>query len=400
MRFDKTFILSLFIILTILRPSPINIFGEMASKVIIESLWFLFTFLFYITFNPKLKFRNFLFIFFLAGFLSLLVNPSYLFTKLSISDAYEILLIFNYLLIFNLGSNISMSKTEFERVVLFPFNMALSLTLFITYLSLLSDGFYDFIQSLYFFKSSARYSVERIRVSGTYTNPNHFSIFLNFAVIFLLYHLKTYMIIGRYRLLLILQLFLTILLILFTGSRTGLALLIFNFFAFLFFTFRLRLISLLSVIFFITSIIIFNLKSLVQLTPQRFQTTFLIIESGGLLAVESLRTKFELSKKLTSEIILESPLLGFGPSNNFNGSLGDSQIISTFYKYGLVGLIVFLCFFISNFFHLRKGRYFKFLPVILSISFLTGEFFYNPQITLIYLLLLGIVIKNRSKFSY
>lgn len=400
LRLRNTALLSLFLILTILRPSPINLIGALTSKIIIEAVWFLFTIILYFVFKPKLKFDNLLFVFAIISCTSIILNPEYLFIEFSINDIYEVLLIINYFLIFNLGFHISLCENEFKKVVITPFNIALSLTILITFCSLFSDSFYDFIQNLYFFKSSARYSVDRIRVSGTYTNPNHFSVFLNFAVIFILYQLKNYSSTPRFRVLLLFQLMAAISLILFTGSRTGLIVLFINFFIYLYLNFRYKLLRFFYVILFLILMLFLNFEFLIQSAPQRFKTTFLVIKSGGFLAIDSLRTKFEISKQLVSEVYLNSPFFGFGPSNNLNRSLGDGQIVSTLFKYGFFGLIIFLCFFLSNFSQLRKGKYFKFLPLILLVSFITGEFFYNPQISLIYLILIAIVLNNRANIAY
>lgn len=400
-KIDKKVLISLYIILTILRPSPINLMGNTAAKLIIELVWFLFTIILYLTFNPKFRFGRVFFVFFCSVGISILLNPTYLLNKFNLNDTYEVLLILNYFLILNLGLNIKINEQEFEELILKPFNTALIVVLLITFLSLFNDTFYKFIQNVYFFKTAGMYSTERVRVSGTFTNPNHFSIFLNFAAIVTLYYFNKYKHTRLFKIFLLSELLLTLALILFTGSRTGMVILIFNIVGFLLISVNKASLGKVFTIFILLgTIVYFNLEFILEKLPQRFRSTISLIEVGGVFAIDSLRIKFELSTLRFSDVFSNAPFFGYGPSNNITFDLGDNQIMSILYKYGFIGLMLFLSIFFLDFFKLKKGKYFKFFPLIFLVAFLTGGFFYNPQLSLIYFILVGILIKNRSEFSY
>jgi len=75
------------------------------------------------------------------------------------------------------------------------------------------------------------------------------------------------------------------------------------------------------------------------------KTAFLT--QGGLRTIDSFMIKKEESLRFLPEVLEKSPLFGFGPAKATDRYLGDNQYSEYFYRYGMVGLIVWFGFWVS-----------------------------------------------------
>ena len=255
MKINKYQILILcYILLLLFRPYPVDFFGsEFTLKIILELIYFAIL-LFYLTF---VKFKIpiffvlsgiiFLFSFFIGNVLNFFLLPEYN----DIKDFYYYFYFTNIaLLVFFLNSRqLQDNKNICYSTLIKVFYYSLVVIILLNILSLLVTEFRFFFNYLYYQKSSSEiFSDElRLRISGTFTNPNHFGILLSLSIYVLVTFCSDLFSFSRYVFLFLILLTGLVL----TGSRTALVILALGFIVLFFLNFSFRILILTILVYFI-----------------------------------------------------------------------------------------------------------------------------------------------------
>lgn len=277
---------------------------------------------------------------------------------LDLYDAFQLVL-YSVMLLYIRGNRVdSVLLTRFFRNFVY-------LTSLFAILYLVSDSFREVFGQIYIQKSE--FALEnlsnRARFSGTFTNPNHLGLALCFIAAYEFFNkTKTSIIV----------IILIVLLVLLTGSRTSLLALLWLFL--LRFPLKVFVIGVFSMGF---------ISSMDILINKRLVDTIEGIGSGGLLAIDSLNTKYKLTKISLEKISEEGLYFGFGPSNHLDFYIGDNQWIFFLWKSGLIGLFCILIFFVGV---STNSKISLVSTSLLFLAFFTGGFFGATQVMFVYFL--------------
>jgi hypothetical protein len=399
-----------------MRPMPISIVGDSAYKKIIDIVWFILIIGFYlILFLRQKKIRvekssYFFLILFFFSVLSLASSLTLLDRNIILIDLLSLFLFPLYFLTFNAAYQLNWDDESFKKYFFRPFILAFICSACVTLSSAVFPTIGSFFSKIYYFKSS--YSLNgiylsesfRIRISGTFGNPNFYGVVLNFIFPFLFAKLKS----TNYSLQYVLLVVVNILLIIFTGSRTAVAGLLIQFFIFTILTVKGHKLKMSIPWIFGAGIFLFLFGVYIAIKFSRIADTINTVTSTGILSVESLGTKYNLSSMYLSEVISKSPLIGMGPSEAYSKYFGDNQYSLLIYKYGIIGLSLYLSFWISCCYKIFKRRRKKmYLYTYVTISVLvyllfgfTGAFFDATQISTFILLSLGTLLSYSENRTY
>ncbi len=232
------------------------------------------------------------------------------------------------------------------------------------------------------------------RLTGTFTNPNSFSVVLGFGIIISLVKIlyeKNY----NYRLYYILCIGLFIVCILITGSRTGLAAIIFAIATLLILFLRFNIQNLKSVL----PVIVILILSFIFGVVYAGQDIINRLSSGiNLLENESLLMRF-YAWYLNFQLIIQSPIFGWGPAKEILTTVVDNEYILVVRRYGILGasafvLIYFYPFYIAtkNYFRFNGDPYALIFVVTLlffMISNLTNSVYNHIQTMDMWFIILG-----------
>ena len=390
---------SLIYFFTILRPFPYISGMEFLVKRGIDCIWLLLVLYFYYEVGKKNNFKFNIFplsyFFLIMAFIGLISTINallFLDVNTVFSDIFEVYRWVYYFLVINMAFQIRWNHYLFNRYLVQATIAALSLVFVITYASLFNTDLNQFFSVFYYFKTQSSWS-DYVRVSGTFTNPNFFGVFLVFAlsVISLGGVMETY---KKY-----LYIILTIGLVFLTGSRTG----IFGAFAIL--TYAIFIVgkysswrSLINKFFLLVFVLI--LFSFASTSLSRVYRTIDAFAESGFSGIASLSVKYEYGLKLLRMVNDLSPIIGLGGGKGFGNYLGDSQLVSIIFSYGYLGLFIYSLFWALFSYKVYKIREYRQLSIFLVLFFIfgfVGEFFFMTQIATTLLLFYGALLSFKRK---
>ncbi|MCF7804202.1 MAG: hypothetical protein K9N46_07935 [Candidatus Marinimicrobia bacterium] len=385
----------------------------------IDAIWGLLVIYFYfkVTFNTKTKIRisknsKILLTISIITIISLTLANISQNRIVLFSDFLESYRYFYYFLVLNAGFQLNWTKDTLERYLISPIIVAVIISGAISILAALSPLLAKYISKIYLLKSTyglpELQSISgpfRIRISGTFGNPNHYGVALNIVLPFLFYRakLKTENLEKAIYYLLILF---NLILIISTGSRTAMVgaiiqlpfLSMINYKGSRSLSISYSKLILVILVFSVLFKFTYDIFSRVNVTVNQ-------IMDIGLLGVDSLRIKFEWSMHLLEKVLSEAPFFGFGPSEQYGSLFGDNQISATLYRFGLVGILLYLLFWFNLLYILLKNSYFiqyiniyTFIMICVFMLFgLTGKFFDATQITTFLFLIVGVILQINSQ---
>ena len=257
-----------------------------------------------------------------------------------------------------------------------------------------------------------------IRNSGTFANPNWYGVALAMVIPFLLAGFSG---LGRLRLRAAIWLtsvtaflFLGI-----TGSRTALVAGILALGIYFLWSMRdsrmkpprLRLphstVPRVFTFVFVATVVLLLLAFIVQ--TARIQELITALTQGSLLDIQSVSVKWSGSISLARETIERSPLVGLGPSKQISQHAGDNQYSRLFFRYGILGLVIWFGFWLTIFRHALRLKRRAQTPLQASMAravlatvpaFLAagvgGGFFDATQVATLYLLTIGIAFSAQG----
>ena len=377
----QKFSLIFFTIWLLLRPYPLDLIGtEIYIRVIIEfSTLFLILYLGNFKKVPKIYFTfliSYIIIFTTGSLLNIYFNKPYN----SILDFYEyfkITIIFLFFIF--LESNKNIDRSLAQKILKLSIYISV-LIVFINMLSFQSDLLNKIFSNIYFQKSYSTFEKLRFRISGTFTNPNHFGLFLVIMSTVVLKS-KTILFSNSKR---IFILFTLLAGIYFTGSRTSIILILISFLIYynkFKHVFIIGLISLLG--YFYLDFILENLA------PRLKKSVDLVLELGP-LGIESLRHKYDLSLISFNELMERNLLFGFGPSNQVV-EIADNQHFLNLWKGGLLGFILIQ---IANYKFFRVKELGIIFFAIFFVASFTGNFLESIQIYLSSILIIWLLSQS------
>lgn len=397
---------SVFLILNILRPAPVEIFGESLGMRIIDAIYFYLIFVLFILLIWKVRVKIklislhcWLFLFFAIQVISLTFSAFFNAGNIVIRDLFELYRIPFYILIFSFAFSLDWDDDKIKRYLYRPIIIGVLVNFIMVALQIKFDWFKDVSYLIYGGKLSIASDIWRSRVIGTFYNPNFFGIFVasiaSASFINLLINNKSKLqslILG----------FISLPFLYLSNSRTAL------------------------ISFFITIILIISLYAIIQvnINPVRglcsiaFLLILVLIIMVFILSSKRFYELFALllswdwsaSKNLYGRIItwisalnyfVESPLIGIGPSKSLFSSF-DSNYISVLTRYGVLGFASFICiwanFCLCGLKAAIKGResvFFQYLSVVLIImmGMVTANYFNVQQLMAIFLLYTGAIYK-------
>jgi len=255
----------------------------------------------------------------------------------------------------------------------------------------------------------------RMRNSGTFGNPNFYGVILAYCAPFLL--VARGFVSGLYKSISLVVFLLACLFVLLSGSRTGVICLFISLTVYFILNYidstiggRKKEITTVSKKLLkrilLCILIVFIVASFYQIYTvlSRYAVLIEMILSGNILEDSSIGAKYQLSAELIKKVFVESPLLGFGPSKFTNNYLGDNQYTVLLFRYGLLGTLLWLGFWLAICFDALRIKKYLFrnemkaysnAVVAACISFLiaciTGAFFDNIQLATVCLLFVGVM---------
>lgn len=240
-----------------------------------------------------------------------------------------------------------------------------------------------------------------LRSSGLFINPNWAGLFYNIALVYFIFSPKEIIKTNNiYRFALI---FITIICIFMTGSRTAIVLFLAVLSIYLIIKFKIWFFIFLIFGYFIVAAITLDPSSWNFLPIHYRNLLNAIFVYGDLSAITSFDDRLSLWKYIYENYILLRPGLGFGVTNSIG--IADNQYIWMLASYGYVGSsIVFLYFgfLLTNVFVLRVSdssdiffkRFIYITFILFLIAGLTGQFFNVTQLIFLWFMIFGIYLSK------
>lgn len=381
----RKFLLILFPILVIFRPYPIELFPEMATKISLEMLFFavvLFLNL-KVTGMRNTYFYVFLTLYFFSLVTGIILNLISQRSFSSFFDFYDFFYLFYVSLIYRLYSNISFSLDEILISSKYIVVCGV-IVIIVNILALNVSVIENILKHIYYQKSASSFEYNRFRISGTFTNPNHFGLFLC-TITYLCLKFGRFFLSRKF---IYLNTIILSIGIYFTGSRTALIIL------FLIFMYiSLSKLNIKNIIQFCLMVTLLPITIYPILNPRLKESVDLIIKYGP-LAIDSFKGKYELSIQ-NLKMVIENNFFGFGPSNNISFFVGDNQHMLILWKGGIIGYIAFLIFYYHITFSNSKNLVIYFLSLL---TFFTGEFFESQQLITFIIIISHLISELGRKF--
>lgn len=399
-------IFSLYLLLSILRPAPVEILGDFFGMRIIDAIYFCIAAIFFMLLLLKKEGRiKYTFVhlcfglFFLIQLISLSFNSMFSNIAIINRDLYELYRIPFYAIIFSFSFGLEWNIQKMRKYFYRPMVVGVLINFFLIILQLNSKWFENKSRLIYGGKLSVSSNFWQSRVIGTFYNPNFFGIFIATVIVvcFINVLVRKEKRIGSFLLGLGALPFLYL-----SNSRTAFFALIFSItvslsiWAFLYIKTKplmfIKGFSFLVIIFFIARVFLFS--------SWRFYEIYSLIISGD----------FTVSKNLSGRIFhwinalsyfINSPLIGMGPSKAIF-SIYDSNYVSIIVRYGIIGIILFICLWgkllissLKSAIKYKKEISFQFLAVtiIIIIGMITANFFNVQQLMTIFFLYAGAAYK-------
>ncbi|QHA93675.1 O-antigen ligase family protein [Bacillus sp. N1-1] len=336
----------LLILFVILRPSPTLLLGPSFGMRLIDFISLLVVAFVFINVKDKIipKDINVLFLLFIFFIELISLFFSIFYNQVIIQDAFEIYRPFTYLLLFITVYNLDIFHSGYSKKYIKILNFVIWIIIAFSLLELTNLlDFRNVLQYIYDYGKSRGINSTSQRIVGTFYNPNYNALFLNVLInIFftlLIYHKKKYF--------LFMTIILTILL-LYTGSRTGVISLIVS----------LAVILLLT-LFVSNNIIKLRIKIklliaalLISLITISFIYPYIMESFKRFRDIENIQLNFTTRVDAWETAIVYfklHPLLGNGPGKAIMDSFDNNYILIIF-RNGLIGLCLYLLFLLYNIF--------------------------------------------------
>lgn len=238
------------------------------------------------------------------------------------------------------------------------------------------------------------------RIYGSYFNGNWFGLYLVFILSW--FTIKNNFSSFKSIFFYILEIFITGLLIFFTGSRTAVIGALVALLVTLVIKKRVALRLILIYALIITSLIfILNIgffSSYIGKTLNRFSVAFMSLKESQLYEIPSLNTRITIWNEVIEKLRTYPASWIFGL-----GEYGyvDNSYIKLLAKYGILGIGALGFFFIPSVFKLiyKKSKYYSHMFLVFStsllVSMITAEFFFTTQVMTLWLLLLSLSLNER-----
>ncbi len=415
------------VFLTILRPLPGTVGPDLVVwKRVMDVVWLVFVVsigLCYIIRSQSISLSLLPGIGWLGSISTLSITSAFmsatvLETPVVYSDLLEPYRWIYYALVLSIAGGVRWSKHEIKEHLVRPLTWGLGVSYLITFIAAVNPYGRGALTLLYNFDSGGRDLITRIasrtefgfyyRSSGTFINPNFYGVFISYSIPFILSYYSNIKSKAKRRAVSFVSLF-SFAAIVITGSRTAIICSVIS-------------VSIYCVLVykrgdavvhkkFVFGILVCIALAAVLVAPKLARIVYTVqqIRTGGLLEIASLEVKYNQTVRYVSNTISKSPIIGIGPAKGVNQYLGDNQYAKQFVRYGLSGLFLLLGFLItvakrswSRLYSEQNSMLVCFRAAIVSsvvailISFLTGGFFENTQISTIMFILFGV---SYSTFS-
>jgi len=426
-------LLGWFLLVTILRPYPMLFADPSIVGRIVDLIWFLMAGIFLLYLFPRRQASAggspvlWLILIMYSTLMSLFWG-TLVFSSIIMRDVYELYRAPYYLLVLILSSSMLWTKEELKR----DFSRTMIISVFamtaVSFLQMQSNIpiLKTILSHMYYLKSQGFAVVSGgmfyMRNNGTFSNPNYFSLALAIMLPFLL---ACYPLIcsSRGRFGLGMAVFLVLGMELTTGSRVGAIAVIVTVLLYFFWSWMeslrprsrnaispamqdKRVLILPLIVIIILGVVVFPKLYRWQATREDF------LSGGGVGGIGSFSVKMEQGIKFMSEAVARSPVFGLGPSKGEDNYLGDNQYTRYFFRYGILGFLVWCGFWIAIFFK-AFGRWRRavsqvqttFAKAVLCVvpTFLLacvgGSFFDATQIMTLLLVLVGIAFSVSGNYD-
>lgn len=307
------------------------------------------------------KYTIIIFLIIFSILISIFYGKYFLNVPVGFNDYFEVLKWIKLLILFYFIRTLNLNTEKIH--LLFKFTLLLiGVSLLMGILQYYSIfGFDDLTVAIY----SDRVYYANTRMLGTYSNPNDLAYSLGvgalLATSFFLYEKKMYYLVIS---------FLFLFGILLTGSRTGLGatfISLMSLFLFSEISLKKKLLMILVSITFMT-ILFLNIDSFMSA-----KVSFRFASGANLAKDESWLLRL-YAWFLNLKIYVLSPIVGWGPAKNFHPLDVDSEYILALRRYGIVGFLLLVSFYIFLFREgFKKSKFIRiFAPGLLTAVCLTG----------------------------
>ena len=250
-----------------------------------------------------------------------------------------------------------------------------------------------------------KFSIEGLvsRQTGFFSNPNWAGLYLSWVLAYLLFNRR---LLKPSSLALML---LTLLLILATGSRTGLICTVFTIGVWMMIRMTLRQLIIVYLGLLIVPLLAFNVEALVFLPKHLRELVTAVVHGGSLMEVATFRIRVEIWAQAINDYFYGSPLIGRGPFKGDVLDVIDNQYVKWLIWYGLVGLALMLFFYgyivrvAYNCLHhaasMQVRRFagtFFLMSCSLLLAGMTGAFFDVTQLVFLYIAMFGALLRMAS----
>jgi len=235
------------------------------------------------------------------------------------------------------------------------------------------------------------------RLTGTFTNPNSYSVVLGFSIIISLVQLLTEKTHNR-KLFYVFTLGFFSICILITGSRTGLAAILFSLIILLLLFLRFNIKNIKSII---PIIVLLGVSFTVGVYYAGQDIVSRLSSGVNFLENESLLMRI-YAWYLNIQLIIQSPILGWGPAKEMFTTVVDNEYILIVRRYGIVGGLAFMMIYFyplwvsfKNFIQSKGDKYaliFTVTIVFFLISNLTNSVYNHIQTMDTWFIILGVYL--------
>lgn len=284
-------------------------------------------------------------------FLSTVYSQLILGIEFTINDSFEFVKIIKYLIILLLFSNFKYSEPFLKKfIIIIIFSITISAIIGISqYLNLFNIN--SHITPLY--TISQLKNIDN-RIIGTTANPNDFGIFLISGIILTQYQV---MLNKRKNFLYLLAIITMLFAVILTVSRTTIISFIITELIFLFLLFSKENFSKKGLVF----VIVFSF--IVAIIIIKYASDYFINRmSSGININEDMSFLLRLiSWKHNINLWLKSPIFGWGPAKGIHISFVDNEYILILRRYGIVGILGYLAFYLTPLYEMFKIKFNKLL---------------------------------------
>lgn len=427
-------LIGVLILITLVRPKP-SLGNNLISGRLVDAVWLILAlaiFVLSLDFDKR-KPRLWggivwLIVMTLSINISLFIGALFLQQTIVFRDIFELYRGPYYILILLLASRLPWTEHQLREYFYKPFLFGIWIVLIVSFVSGLG-GLASHLINIVYSPKYPGYDVLdlvsanadlRLRISGTFGNPNFYAVALAIMVPFLF--TGYYMIRQTYlRFVISITIVLSFIFLFSTGSRVGWISGIISIISYFFWDIRsqkkrvrigVNRTKKAGKYLVIVAILLFAIIIFVGPKLERYTKTLREIENKGISKISSFERKIISGSQYVLLALNKSPILGFGPSKNIDFYQGDNQYSKIFFRYGLIGMVWWWGFWISIFvmaFKMAKrskslmqlalnNALLSIVPAFL-VACIGGDFFDATQISTILLLFIGVVYSSNISVS-